>query len=52
ETATSTLGEVLGVAGAIEDGLYEAMEALLSRQKSLEQGPGPEAPPGRDPGAL
>jgi hypothetical protein len=37
ETATSTLGEVLGVAGATEDELYGAMDALLSRQKSLEK---------------
>ncbi len=36
DTATSTLGEVLGVAGATEDELYGAMDALLSRQKSIE----------------
>ena len=36
ETATSTLGEVLGVAGATEDELYDAMDALLSRQEKIE----------------
>ena len=36
DTATSTLGEVLGVAGATEDELYGAMDALLPRQKSIE----------------
>ena len=36
QTATSTLGEVLGVAGATEDELYEAMDALLSRQEKIE----------------
>ena len=36
ETATSTLGEVLGVAGATEDELYEALDALLSRQEKIE----------------
>ena len=36
ETATSTLGEVLGVAGATEDELYEAMDALLARQAKIE----------------
>ncbi len=36
ETATSTLGEVLGVAGATEDELYEAMDALLARQTKIE----------------
>lgn len=36
ETATSTLGEVLGVSGATEDELYEAMDALLTRQKTIE----------------
>ena len=37
ETATSTLGEVLGVAGATEDELYSAMDALLSRQETIEK---------------
>ena len=36
ETATSTLGEVLGVSGATEDELYGAMDALLVRQKAIE----------------
>ena len=36
ETATSTLGEVLGVAGATEDELYEALDALLSCQEKIE----------------
>ncbi len=36
ETATSTLGEVLGVAGATEDELYDAMDVLLSRQETIE----------------
>ena len=36
ETATSTLGEVLGVAGATEDELYGAMDGLLARQKTIE----------------
>ena len=37
EMATSTLGEVLDVAGATEDELYDAMDALLSRQGRLEK---------------
>ena len=36
ETATTTLGEVLGVGGATEDELYDAMDALLSRQEKIE----------------
>ena len=37
ETATSTLGEGLGVEGATEDELCEAMDALLSRQGKIEK---------------
>ncbi|WP_053765477.1 IS1634 family transposase [Leptospirillum ferriphilum] len=37
ETATSTLGEVLGVSGATEDELYDAMDALVSRQEKIEK---------------
>jgi len=36
KTATSSLGEVLGVAGADEDDLYEAMDFLRSRQGRIE----------------
>ena len=36
ETATSSLGEVLGVAGADEDDLYEAMDWALARQDRIE----------------
>jgi len=35
-TLTSTLGEVLGVADASEDALYEAMDWLLPRQSRVE----------------
>lgn len=35
-TALSTLGEVLGVSGADEDDLYEAMDWLEARQKRIE----------------
>ena len=37
ETATSTLGEGLGVEEATEDELCEAMDALLSRQGKIEK---------------
>jgi transposase len=36
ETATSTLGAVLGVAGADEDDLYAAMDWVLARQEAIE----------------
>ena len=36
ETATSTLGEVLGVSGASEDDLYRAMDWLSKRQQRIE----------------
>jgi hypothetical protein len=36
ETATSSLGEVLSVASADEDGLYGAMDWLLPRQGAIE----------------
>src|SRR5215208_494572 len=36
ETATSTLGAVLGVAGCDEDDLYEAMDWALERQDGIE----------------
>jgi len=36
ETATSTLGEELGVAGASEDDLYRAMDWLCARQARIE----------------
>jgi hypothetical protein len=36
ETATSSLGEVLGVSGADEDDLYEAMDWALARQDGIE----------------
>ena len=39
EMATSTLGEVLGVAGATEDELYGTTDALLARQKIIEASP-------------
>lgn len=35
-TLSSSLGEVLGVSGADEDDLYEAMDWLLARQDSVE----------------
>lgn len=37
ETATSTLGEVLGVSSADEDDLYAAMDWLLERQGRIEE---------------
>ncbi|HEY9821470.1 MAG TPA: IS1634 family transposase [Candidatus Sericytochromatia bacterium] len=36
QTCTSTLGELLGVANASEDDLYEAMDWLLERQADIE----------------
>src|SRR6476661_282238 len=36
QTATSTLGAVLGVAGADEDDLYDAMDWVLERQQAIE----------------
>jgi hypothetical protein len=36
ETASSSLGEVLGVAGADEDDLYDAMDWLGGRQSDIE----------------
>ena len=36
ETATSSLGAVLGVAGADEDDLYDAMDWVLERQEAIE----------------
>ncbi|MDR3662972.1 MAG: IS1634 family transposase [Mycobacterium sp.] len=38
ETATSSLGQVLGVAGADEDDLYEAMDWALKRKDAIEKG--------------
>ena len=37
ETATSTLGEVLGLSGCDEDDLYEAMDWALQRQDDIEK---------------
>ena len=37
ETATSSLGEVLGVSGCDEDDLYEAMDWARARQDAIEQ---------------
>jgi transposase len=37
ETATSSLGQVLGVSGADEDDLYAAMDWALARQDSIEE---------------
>lgn len=37
ETASSTLGEVLGVSSADEDDLYSAMDFLLTRQGRIEE---------------
>ena len=36
QTATSTLGAVLGVAGADEDDLYDAMDWVLERRETIE----------------
>jgi transposase len=36
QTATSTLGQVLGVAGADEDDLYAAMDWVLARKDAIE----------------
>jgi transposase len=36
ETATSSLGEVLGVGGADEDDLYAAMDWVLQRKEAIE----------------
>src|SRR5215469_2709036 len=38
ETAASSLGEVLGVAGCDEDDLYAAMDWLAARQQRIEDG--------------
>ena len=37
ETATSSLGEVLGVAGCDEDDLYAAMDWVLARKDAIEK---------------
>jgi transposase len=37
ETATSSLGEVLGVSGCDEDDLYAAMDWVLARKQTIEQ---------------
>ena len=37
ETATSSLGEVLGLTGADEDDLYQAMDWLRGRQEAIEE---------------
>jgi hypothetical protein len=37
ETATSSLGDVLGVSGCDEDDLYAAMDWLLKRQEPIEK---------------
>ena len=37
ETAFTTLGESLGVEGADEDELYEAMDWVLARQGRIEE---------------
>ena len=37
ETATSSLGAVLGVSGADEDDLYAAMDWVLERKDAIEQ---------------
>src|SRR5271166_3988886 len=36
ETATSSLGQVLGVAGCDEDDLYAAMDWVLTRKQAIE----------------
>jgi transposase len=36
ETATSSLGQLLGVAGCDEDDLYEAMDWVLERKEAIE----------------
>src|ERR1700687_1129786 len=38
QTATSSLGQVLGVAGCDEDDLYAAMDGGLARKETIEQG--------------
>ena len=38
ETATTSLGEVLGISDATEDELYTAMDRLLSRKDRIEAG--------------
>ena len=38
ETATSSLGEVLGLGGADEDDLYAAMDWVLERKETIETG--------------
>ena len=52
ETATSSLGEVLSLAGCDEDDLYEAMDWLAARQDAIEERTGRSAPAGRHPRAL
>lgn len=38
ETATSSLGELLGVSGCDEDDLYQAMDWVLARKDAIEAG--------------
>ena len=52
QTATSTLGQVLGVAGCDEDDLYAAMDWVLARKDGIENALGRPAFGQRHPGAL
>ena len=51
DTATSSLGQVLGVSGADEDDLYAAMDWVLGRRTASKR-PGRPASGQRHPGAL
>ncbi len=50
ETATSSLGALLGVSACDEDDLYAAMDWVLARKEAIEERLA--APGQRDPGAL
>ena len=52
ETATSSLGQVLGVACCDEDDLYAAMDWVLARKVTIENGLGCTASGQRHAGAL
>ena len=52
QTATSSLGQVLGVTGCDEDDLYAAMDWVLARKEAIENTPGRAAFSQRHAGAL
>src|SRR4051812_16270753 len=52
DTASSSLGEALGLGAVADDELYAALDWLLERQPAIETGPGQTPSPERHPRAL